>query len=351
MIRCTQLALLFLCLALASGPLRAQTQPDTAPSPPGRLVDVGGYRLHVRCEGTGTPTVVLIAGFGDYSFDWEPVVRAVAPATRLCAYDRAGLAWSDPGPRPRSIERVADELRTLLARGGVPGPYILVGHSWGGLIARVFQARNIKSVVGMVLVDASHEDQWLGVGRSVVRPRFTTDQEWNRLAPRQADSLDPRRDLIFPRPSGAATVTPPFDRLSPEAQQWRTWAQRQPAYLLGGDWDGLWSIRSDLVAVASTRASGRRYPMGALPLVVITAGLHEEEPSATVSVEERTRQRDVNQRDLASLSSNARQIIATNSGHRIQLEEPDLVADAIRQVLDAARRKAMLCCRVNSKSR
>lgn len=341
-----QLALLLLSVTIAQGHAQAQAQADSTPPPPGEVVDVGGYRLHIWCQGTGTPTVVLISGFGDYSLDWELVVHAIAPTTRICAYDRAGLAWSDPGPRPRSIERVAGELGTVLARAGVREPYVLVGHSWGGLIARVFHARNTGSVRGMVLVDASHEDQWLGVGRDMVRPRLTTEAEWARLAPRQADSLDPRRDLVFPRPSGAATIGPPFDRLSPQAQSWRAWAQQRPAYLLGGDWDGLWSIRSDLITVAETR-SVERAPLRALPLVVITAGLHQEEPSSTVTVEERQSQREINQLDLATLSSNARRMLALYSGHRVQLDEPDLVAEAIRQVVDAVRRNSMLCCREN----
>ena len=132
--------------------------------PPGRLVDVGGYRLHIACFGErrpGTPTVVLEDGSaGVGSIDWRPVQALVAPATRVCAYDRAGFGWSDPGPAPRTAGRVTAELHTLLRGAGEEGPYVLAGHSLGGYFNRVYASAHPGEVAGMVLVDASHEDQW-----------------------------------------------------------------------------------------------------------------------------------------------------------------------------------------------
>ena len=127
--------------------------------PPGRLVDIGGYRLHLYCVGQGSPTVILEAGGGNPWLSWYKVQPKVAAFTRVCAYDRAGLGWSDPSPRPRTAKVIAEELHTLLQNGGVTGPFVLVGHSLGGMDARMFANQYPSEVVGMVLVDSSHPDQ------------------------------------------------------------------------------------------------------------------------------------------------------------------------------------------------
>jgi len=125
--------------------------------PPGQLVDVGGYRLHLHCIGQGSPTVVLDAGLGAFSLDWGAVQPQIATSTRVCTYDRGGLGWSDPGPTPRSPQQFASELHALLTKGGVEGPYVLVAHSISGKTARLFASQHPDEVAGMVLVDARHE--------------------------------------------------------------------------------------------------------------------------------------------------------------------------------------------------
>lgn len=127
--------------------------------PPGMLVDVGGYRLHLWCRGTGGPVVVMDAGLGGSSLDWSLVAPRLAAETRVCTYDRAGYGWSEPGPLPRTSERAVAELHTALERSGLSGPYILVGHSFGGLNMRLFASRFPGEVAGIVLVDAAHEDR------------------------------------------------------------------------------------------------------------------------------------------------------------------------------------------------
>src|SRR4051812_37119691 len=125
--------------------------------PPGQLVDVGGYRLHIQCVGAGSPTVVLDAGLGGSSLDWSLVQAELGRTTRVCAYDRAGMGWSDPGPQPRTPRQIADELHTLLTNAGNAGPYVLVGHSLGGKNVRMFALQHPDQVAGMVLVDARSE--------------------------------------------------------------------------------------------------------------------------------------------------------------------------------------------------
>src|SRR5262245_44665980 len=100
--------------------------------PPGQMVDVGGYRLHIQCMGAGTPTVVLNSGAGGFSAEWSLIQPELAKTTRVCAFDRAGLGWSDPGPEPRTPARIADELDALLTHAGIKGPLVLVAHSAGG---------------------------------------------------------------------------------------------------------------------------------------------------------------------------------------------------------------------------
>lgn len=144
--------------------------------PPGQMVDVGGYRLHVHVTGeaTSAPTVILDAGMISFSSNWAWVQPEVAKTTRVVAYDRAGLGWSDPSPKPRDAGQSARELHTALDKLGITGPFVLAGHSYGGLMIRAFAALYRDEVVGMVLVDGSHPDQWVRMGfPSKVNGSFT----------------------------------------------------------------------------------------------------------------------------------------------------------------------------------
>ena len=122
---------------------------------PGQLIDVGGHSLHLNCTGTGSPTVVLEPGAGEMSSNLGWITPAVASDTRVCAYDRAGRGWSEPADTPQDAAQIATDLHTLLQRGHVPGPYVLAGHSFGGLYALTFAARYPDEVAGMVLVDST----------------------------------------------------------------------------------------------------------------------------------------------------------------------------------------------------
>jgi pimeloyl-ACP methyl ester carboxylesterase len=128
-----------------------------ATPPPGRLVDIGGYRLHLWCTGNGAPAVVLDTGLGGSSAGWYVVQPEVARFTRVCSYDRAGMGYSDPGPSPRTARRIASELAKLLDRSGIGGPVVLVGASIAGFNVRVFASDHPELAAGLVLVDASHE--------------------------------------------------------------------------------------------------------------------------------------------------------------------------------------------------
>ena len=129
------------------------------PPPPGRMVDIGSHRLHLLCEGSGSPTVVIDSGLGALALEWRGVQRELAAQFTTCLYDRAGYGWSEPGPQPRTTARITEELALLLERGDVPGPYVLVGHSFGGYTAQLFARRFPERTAGVVLVEASHPEQ------------------------------------------------------------------------------------------------------------------------------------------------------------------------------------------------
>src|SRR5512133_1842630 len=132
----------------------AEAADAKANPPPGQMVDVGGYRLHIHCTGSGSPTVVIESGWGDMAASWGWVQPEVAKATRVCTYDRAGMGWSESSPEPRAAREYAKELHTLLAKANEPGPYVLVGHSMGGYTILVYAHDYPDEVSGLVLVDS-----------------------------------------------------------------------------------------------------------------------------------------------------------------------------------------------------
>jgi pimeloyl-ACP methyl ester carboxylesterase len=153
-------ALLVLAVSGASYQAIATERAERAYPPPGEMVEVGGYSLHIDCAGQGEPTVLLDAGSGEMSADWVLVQREVSATTRVCAYDRAGTGWSETGPEPRDAKRISGELRALLEGAGIDGPYVLVGHSFGGLYAQTYANRYPEEVAGVCLVESSSPEQF-----------------------------------------------------------------------------------------------------------------------------------------------------------------------------------------------
>jgi len=161
----TVVAVLFLLIGgLAVYQAVATAKDQRTFPPPGQLVDVGGYQMHIFCAGEGSPTVILDALFPGTVSNWGWVQPEIARTTRVCAYDRAGLGWSEPGPEPRDAQQAATELNNLLANAGITGPYILVGHSLGGLSTRMFANLYPDQVAGMVLVEGTNPDSWVRRG-------------------------------------------------------------------------------------------------------------------------------------------------------------------------------------------
>jgi pimeloyl-ACP methyl ester carboxylesterase len=274
----------------------------------GRMVDVGGYRLHLDCRGSGSPTVVMDAGLGASSLDWTLVQPDVARTTQVCTYDRAGMGWSEPGPGLRSPARLAEELHTLLHNGGVQGPYVLVGHSLAGETIRLFASAHPAEVAGMLLVDARSERLDAGA-----------DMEGFAAALRaQAAEYSVARRLGIVRLLGGKLIDLPL--VPPALATAMALFATNPAAVAETTWEGLGRADDDQ-ALASTT-------LGAIPLIVIAAGDNmRNQPDWAVA-----------QRAMAKLSTRGRLVVAEGSGHAVQLEAPDLVIDAIGDLLAEVRR-------------
>lgn len=336
---------MFLLLVILSSVLSANGQQGIPP--PGKLVDIGGYRLHLNCTGKGGPTVVLIPGAGDFSFDWDLVQPGVSGFTRVCSYDLAGFAWSDPGPIPRTMRQEAYELRTLLKTGGMKGPYVLVGHSLGGLIARVYAEVYPSEIAGMVLVDATHEDTTLflqgkpvrmrELARKVAVPAVQTMKS-NPPKPATREEIDQFENQL--KKSGPPKIGGTFVKLPPSIQAMRLWALSQPPRAARGEN----FLAEELQLMFQARAE-QTFSLGNRPLVVLLPKLEYGNPPFGLSTEEWKRIVDEKRQqklDFSNLSRNSKVVVAENSGHHIQLDEPQVVIEAIRSVVNAIKHKTNL---------
>jgi pimeloyl-ACP methyl ester carboxylesterase len=278
-------------------------QTTSAPDPPGRMVNIDGRKLHLNCVGHGSPTVVLEAGLGDSSLVWSLVQPKLATATRVCSYDRSGTAWShDAGPQ-HGLAKAADDLDHLLRASGEPPPYLLVGHSWGGDVITVYARRHLENVAGIVLVDSS-----VGFDPPVLE----------KMPASQAGG-PPAGPLIMKKSSDEDD---PFNKLPASAYKAYQWAQSLPRF------DDVDDPDEPLATVqAATRGE---FPLDRKPLVLIAArrgGAMGQDTEKGKTIRSK----------ILSLSRESTLVYAS-SGHHVQLEEPDTVIAAVREVMDRARR-------------
>jgi pimeloyl-ACP methyl ester carboxylesterase len=283
--------------------------------PPGQLVDVGGHRLHLHCVGQGSPTVVLDAGLGAFSLDWGAVQPEIATKTRVCAYDRAGLGWSEPGPRPRSPQQFADELHTLLINAGIQGPYVLVTHSISGKTARLFASQHPNQVAGMVLVDARHESVDDHLTPEQVAAEDAQQQQFQDMIKWMA-----RFGLVRLLWAPAwPSMLPGSENLSPESRTTIGVLQARPQQIESALAEGQGRMESNSLLRAAA-------PLGNKPLVVLASAQNIDNFPLWKEA----------QQIMTGLSSNSRLIIAPG-GHAVHFEQPALVVESIRKVVDAAR--------------
>jgi pimeloyl-ACP methyl ester carboxylesterase len=300
--------------------------------PPGELIEVGGHRLHVTCEGRGAPLVLLEAGIAASSLSWARTLPAIAAFTRVCAYDRAGLAWSDAPSGPRTFEVICEELGTVLARVSQQSRSILVGHSFGSLIVSGYAARHPEHVAGLVLVDPPTE--WLEPNKARAR-MLRGGRQLSRIGallarfgvvraslalltggrPRAARGVarmfGPTASRTLERLVGEVRKLPP--ELHPVVQE--LWCQPKCFHAMA-------EYLLVLEREAATMAAITTPPE--IPVVVIS-GAHQ--PGQEVAAH----------RQLAASSPHGRHIIAARSGHWVIFDEPAVVVSAVRSLVELSR--------------
>ena len=284
------------CLWLAQSAI-AQTE---IPEAPGRLIAVNGHRLHLDCRGEGSPIVVYEAGASGSSLDWEKVQPVVAATTRSCSYDRGGYGWSEPSTAAKATSRdIAQELHELLLLAGEQAPYLLVGHSLGGFHVQMFAHLYPGEVVGAVLVEASHEDQF----------------DWYQTYSAAVPSTGP----------GAPDAEPP--RTAETAEIVRA-MREDPKFAATQRREGSGILES----VALLREFDS-FP-NIIPLIVLTRGTEKELEGEWTAFDLMWNR---GQRSLASLSPRSTQIHVPLAGHFIQLDRPDVVIASILRVVAIVR--------------
>jgi thioesterase domain-containing protein len=239
--------------------------------PPGRMVDVDELKMHIHCTGEGSPTVILEAGLDDFSIFWSQVQPEIAQSVRVCSYDRAGLGWSEPSPNPRTSETMVKELHILLVNAKLDPPYVLVGHSFGGALVRLYAHLYPDEVMGMVLADSAPDD-----------------------------------------------VLAQYRAIAVSTKYFGTGIAENEAF------------ESNLAEVRDANVS-----IFDKPLIVISRGYWDPMPGFSEKDNKFAWQMwQEMQVELLSLSSDSRQIIAGESEHNIHLQQPELVIDAIRSVVE-----------------
>ena len=272
---------------------------------PGEMVVVDGRQMHLLCQGQGSPAVILESGIPGASIGWTSVIEDIASFTRVCAYDRAGYGWSESGSEPRTISNITGELRGLLRNAGVDPRYVLVGHSFGGLVVQVYASRFPDEVAGMVLVDSSHPD--------LARRTGNLDR-MGRVAFR----------LRLLAPLGIARLMIDVPSGNPESRPGSVRATEKEVLATTRSF---WAMASEMAGLRESlnQAAEDRPRLGRKPLVVLTEGRRRMEFWHGM------------QEQFAELSDSSEWRVVDGAGHFIHQDEPEIVVDAIRRVVESAR--------------
>lgn len=310
------------------------TELDKQKYPPiGRMVDVGDYKLHMIDKGNGGPTVVIDPGMGGNSLSWGLVYPEIAKFSRVIVVDRAGYAWSDTSPLPRTSDNIVQELHTLLENGNIPKPYILVGHSFGGINVRLFASEYPDEVAGIILVDSSHEDQGekLSFLPSALQPKSTMFSTWKTYLERSL-GLHEYNEKVEQSIAEDIKNYPEEVRRNfiPCLLSLPFYQARQAE-----------KLNFELSRQQLKQAAGS---LGDIPLTVISRG-----KKATIQdYKGRWTQEQLDkyqnqvwpelQADLVTKSSRGKQIIAEKSGHMINKDQPEIIVEAVREIVEELRK-------------
>ena len=296
---------------------------------PARLVNVGhGRKMNILCVGNGTPTVIFDAGLGDQIRAWATVQPQIAQRTRACSYDRAGLGFSDPSGRPGTSMNAVDDLHELLIAASIKPPYVLVGHSLGGMYVRLYADKYRSKVAGIVLVDPVSEEQGrrytaLDVSTKTLNERYV---EWihSECIPAAAMGFD-RMSEIFKRCVG--DPDPHFSAVFNDAL-----AENEST---AGHFQAVWSEWANVFTTSSDQVRSARRSFDSMPLIVLSRAPFGLQPNETQEM------RDAKNRlwmelhdDLAHLSARGVNRVVPGAGHYIQFDRPAAVVGAVFEVLD-----------------
>ncbi|MEO8427623.1 MAG: alpha/beta hydrolase [Verrucomicrobiota bacterium] len=283
---------------------------------PGRLVDVGGHRLHINTRGKQGPSVVVEDGLMGASFYWDSIGDKIAAFTQVTTYDRAGLGWSDPGPLPRTSQQIVSELHTLLQKAQVKPPYILVGYSMGGQHVRLYASKYPDEIAGLVLVDAANFD----------------------LVPK--GKVNPPSPILFDllywtAPLGIARLYVPFVLKDPtnnvEVLKFRREMQATTKALRGA--------YHEIKGNSNWReVSSEIKNLGDKPVVVISHRIDEGDTLGEAGKHNRSELE--RQKALLDISRNSRSVVATSKLHTFPVYEPDPIINAIRELVETLRKDA-----------
>lgn len=292
---------------------------NALPAPPGRLIDVGGYQLHLQSQGTGSPAAVLDSGLAGNSIIWTNTLFALANQTQACAFDRAGYAWSEPAPPhvPRTSLQIVEELRTLLSKAGLQPPYILLGHSFGAINMLVYAYQYPDEVAGMVLVDPSHPDMFERMPR--VPPPKTVERGFRMIS-----GLGRLGLLRAIGPLLARQLLPDGQEALPaEAWEALVFFARRPDDFRTAAREASFGIEN------FAQARGGSGSLGDLPLDVLSADYWTTgKPTAMKQAGVALRE------EMAQLSSRGRHLIVTGCDHtNLPVVRPDAVADSVQHIM------------------
>lgn len=318
-------------LALATGSAAAaETPTQDAYARAQVMVDVGGRRLNLFCLGSGSPTVVFEAGSGRAGWDWFQVQPAVAKRTRACIYDRAGLGFSDPIARPATAANAAKDLHFLLKNSRVPGPYVLVGNSYGAMVAQQFALRPKADVAGLVLLDAQHEDELARLDKLTnggMSEGFAGIVEMNRACLAAAE-----KGFMAGSALEQQCVSGAEESFGPTLAAADIAMKRKPSF-----WRATASEAENIHTTSAQQLRTARKSLGDLPLVSLTRGVSPylvpgQSPSATNQAIEA--ENKAMQDEVAALSKRGSNRVVDGAHHAIHLSTPDAVVQAVLQVLD-----------------
>lgn len=305
--------------------------------PPGKFVRLQNRRVHLRDMGEGSPTALFESGLMSTVLTWQQIQPQLAQVTRVVSYDRPGLGWSDPGPEPRTASRIVDELHALLAEAKIPPPYVLVGHSFGGLTMPLFAARYPEEVCGVVLIDPVAPAEWHPPSERDRRRIEIGSQVCRRAA--VLSHLGLLRLIASLVRSGAKSFANPMIRAISKGAPSDSNSTESPWF-----WNLPASERA-MTPVFWTQAKFCRViasQLASLPASaseVIEAG-RIDKPLTVISANNVSPQRLEHHKAIAARSPQGRHIVAARSGHWVTEDQPELVVASILELFEAARAKS-----------